>query len=105
MADAPIIYSNGAVLYNDEDDDNKGRLQVTSTQQVDNLNASFLQGKVPSDFIQNVASGSTGMHQDDASNLTVKNETIKLVNSAIKIGNIILRSADNGDGLLIGREV
>ena len=94
-------YTNGAVLASG------GRLQVTDQNQVENLNASRLQGKVPTDFV-NVGS-SYGITQNGknvaASSVTVANTGVTYtfdVNSTIKIGNVVIKSSDEGKGILVG---
>lgn len=85
--------------------ENDGSLKVAkkAPTYVENLNAQFLQGKVPNDFVQTVASGSTGIYQNN-NKLTMTNETVEFTgaDSKVKFGNIIIKAAENG--ILFGIE-
>ena len=80
-----------------------GTLEIKNTDNAPsqvNLNSKYFQGKVPSNFVQTVASGATGVYQNGAK-LEMKNETVELDDSStVKFGNIIIQSS--GNGLLIG---
>ena len=97
------IYENGSVLTQG------GGLQVTSTNVVKNLNASQVQGKEPKDFIQ--TGNDYVLSQDaktiEAAGVSVSNASTSInfdTNSTIKIGNVIIKSSDSGNGILIGIE-
>ena len=100
---AADIYENGSVLTQG------GGLQVTDTKVVKNLNASQVQGKEPKDFIQ--IGSDYGLSQTDKTieitGVSVSNTSTSInfdANSAIKIGNVIIKSSDSGNGILIGIE-
>ena len=104
-------YTGGASFQGD-------KLVVTNTGVVGNLNASFLQGKVPTDFLQlgnnfgitQTAAGNTkgvnvtGVVTNLSSSAThVQNSSIDFdANSEIKIGNLIIKSSNGGNGILVG---
>lgn len=82
-----------------------GALKVTDTGIVENLNVTKLQNETPASFIKtsSAASGASGISQNGNA-LTMINETINIdTASTIKIGNLIIKSADNGNGILIGK--
>lgn len=97
------IYDSGAAFLQG------GKLQVTDKNEVDNLNAHQLQGKEPKDFIQTgsvfglTQSGKTAT----AAGVTVSNTSVNYnfdANSTIKIGNVVIKSSNGGNGILIGIE-
>lgn len=89
------VYDNGASF-------RVGKLYVSSTEQVDNLNAEKLCGKGPGDFIQ--TGDNFGISQSGKA-LSMSGETVALdATSKIKIGNIFIQSCENGNGILIGIE-
>lgn len=101
-------YTNGASFQRD-------KLVVTNTGVVGNLNASYLQGKTPSDFVQvgngfGITQSSTGVIGVTGVTTNVNSSTTNITNSivnidtgsAIKIGNLLIQSSSNGDGILIG---
>ena len=89
------IYDNGASF-------RVGKLYVSSTDKVDNLNADKLRGKVLEDFVQ--TGNSFGISQSGKA-LSMSGETIALdTTSKIKIGNIFIQSCPDGNGILIGIE-
>ena len=92
------LYDNGASLRSG------GKLYVTDPSKVENLNADKLRGETPDSFIKtsNAAQGGSGISQSgNQLNMTGENITLDLT-SQIKIGNIIIKSSDNGNGILIG---
>ena len=102
--DAP--YTNGAVLANG------GSLKVTDANRVENLNSSLLQGRDPSDFLQ-IGSDfvNSGITQNGANitanSVNVSNTGVTYIfdtGSTIKIGNVIIKSSDSGNGILVGLE-
>lgn len=124
------IYNNGAVLYNDN---GVGKLALNSRDQVNNLNAELLQGKHANDFLSIGEDYGIIQDDSDPKNLefvgithvknnVTENETnsTKTKNrvteneincthvfdttSVIKIGNLVIKSSDNGNGILIGIE-
>ena len=104
-------YTNGASFQG-------GSLKVTDTVKVENLNASYLQGKVPSNFLQlgndfgvtqNAkvlgATGVTANLSSSAANI-INNSSVNLDESSeIKIGNLLIKSSSDGFGILIGTTV
>lgn len=100
---ATDIYASGASFQQG------GILTVTDTNVVKNLNASQVQGKEPKDFIQ--IGSSYGLSQTgktiEATGVNVSNASTSIdfdANSTIKIGNVIIKSSDSGNGILIGIE-
>lgn len=92
------IYDNGASFRSG------GKLYVTDPNKVDNLNAEKLQDETPESFVKTSSAvhGASGISQSGNS-LSMTGETIVLdTSSQIKIGNIIIKSSDNGNGILIG---
>ena len=91
------VYASGAAF---QTENNKGKLYVTDQGVVENLNAAMLGGASRAAFVEQ---GPTkGITQNDKT-LTMSGETINLdTASQIKIGNVIIKSSDNGNGILIG---
>ena len=100
MADTSV-YSSGASFQG-------GAVKVTDQSVVSNLNVSKLQGKEPVDFIKTTNFGlsqSTGII--GATGVTVSSVGVTKnydTTSIIKIGNVIIKSSDNGNGILVGIE-
>jgi len=102
------LYDNGASFQTKNE---KGRLYVTDRNLVNNLNAEMLDGAHKSDFVkQGTVDGvDYGVSQ---SGKTVNLSGVSVVadkNSTFKIGNIIIASAADGEGvegnaILIGLE-
>lgn len=102
MAVNESVYDKGAAFL-------QGKLKVTDASQVENLNASALQGKQPKDFLQlGTTFGITQSNKSTAlSGVTVTQNSVNVVadtNSIFKIGNVVIKSSDNGNGILIGIE-
>ena len=100
------LYDNGASFQGSS-------LYVNNGNVVSNLNASKLQGKTPSDFINK--DGETGLTQSGkiiGLNGVTMNASSSVMNfsgninldttSEIKLGNLIIKSSDSGYGILIG---
>ena len=97
------IYNNGASFQNENN--TPGKLYVTDRSMVSNLNAELFQNKEPADFlcIDKSSSATYGIKQSGKT-ITMTGETINLDNSSeIRIGNLVIKSADGGNGILIGR--
>ena len=86
------IYDNGASFQG-------GALNVTSANKVTNLNASMLNSKTSDDFLQ-VKGGITQNNDGDIS--FAGRKTIFNTDAEIRIGNVVIKSSDNGNGILIG---
>ncbi len=121
------IYTNGAALYNEN---GVGKLAVKTTQEVENLNSEFLQGKHASDFLgvgegygitqsgktmnltgttenkNNVTENVEGGTKDEHNVTETLRGLTKVFDTAsvIKIGNLVIKSSDNGNGILVGIE-
>ena len=92
------LYDNGASFRGN------GRLYVTDQNKVENLNADSLHGEIPESFVKtsSAVSGASGISQS-GNTLDMVGETIVFdKTSQIKIGNIIIKSSDNGNGILVG---
>ena len=77
-----------------------GKLYVSDTDVVENLNSQKLQGKVPADFVQ---TGSNSGISQSGKTISMAGETINLdTASEIKIGSVIIKSSPDGNGILIG---
>ena len=105
MADtSPAVYSSGAAFYTAN---NIGKLKTTSREKVDNLNAELLQGETPSSFIKtsSAASGASRITQG-TNTLTFNNEVVQFTgaDAKIKIGNVVIKSSADGNGILVGIE-
>lgn len=97
------IYNNGASFQNEN---TPGKLYVTDRSMVSNLNAELFQNKEPADFlcIDKSSSASTYGIKQSGKTITMAGETINLdSNSEIRIGNLVIKSADGGNGILIGK--
>ena len=93
------VYNNGASFQ-------VGALKVTDRNKVVNLNAEMLDGTHKTDFLKQgtVDNVNYGISQNGKT-LSMSGETINLdTASQIKIGNIIIKSSNNGNGILIGIE-
>lgn len=101
MADASV-YSSGASFQG-------GALKVTDQGKVENLNASKLEGRGANDFIKTT---NFGLSQSTGGVIGATGVTVSSVGvtknydttSTIKIGNVIIKSSDNGNGILVGIE-
>lgn len=97
------IYNNGASFQNEN---TPGKLYVTDRDMVDNLNAELFQYKEPADFlcIDKTPSDSTYGIKQSGKTITMTGETVKLDSSSeIRIGYLVIKSADGGNGILIGK--
>lgn len=86
------IYDNGASFQG-------GSLNVTSTNKVTNLNASMLNSITSDGFLQRKG----GITQNNDGDISFAGRKAIFNTSAeIRIGNVIIKSSDNGNGILIG---
>ena len=95
------LYDNGASFQIQND---KGKLYVTDRGKVVNLNAEMLDGTHKTDFLKQgtVDNVDYGISQNGKTlNITGVSATMD-ENSQIKLGNITIKSSDNGNGILIG---
>ena len=107
------IYDNGAHL------NSSGALLVSSNELVQNLNADYLHGTQPKDFVRADFSSSDASAASSANfwGIEQKGKTINLSGvkivadstSQFKLGNIVIASATDGEGvdgnaILIGLE-
>ena len=84
----------------------EGSLKVTDRNEVANLNAEMLQGIHKTDILKQgtVDNVNYGISQNGKT-LDMSGEEINLdTNSQIKIGNIVIKSSPNGNGILVGIE-
>lgn len=85
----------------------KGSISVTDRSPVANLNAEMLEGAHKTDFVKQgtVDSVDYGIVQEGKS-ISMTGESIALdVTSKLKVGNIVIKPSDNGNGILIGIEI
>jgi len=87
------IYDNGASFQG-------GTLKVTNSQVVDNLNADKLHGLDDNDFFR--VGSNYGTNQSGKTTTMTGVTHIYDTTSEIKIGNIIIKPSDNGNGILVG---
>lgn len=124
------IYSSGAAFYNEN---GVGKIYVPTTQEVSNLNSELLQGRHAVDFLRvgdkygvsqnedtprvigftGVTCNKANVTESDINSIKTKTRVTETeascahildTASIIKIGNLVIKSSDNGDGLLIGLE-
>lgn len=95
------LYDNGASF---QTVDSKGKLYVKDRGMVENLNSEMLDGTHKADFLkQGTVDGvNYGISQNGKSLSLSAVTTTMDTTSQIKLGNIIIKSSDNGNGILIG---
>lgn len=124
------VYSSGAAFYNES---GEGKVYVSSRDEVTNLNSELLQGKHAVDFLRvgarygvsqdentpkvigftGVTHNKTDVIENDINGIKTKtgvteteSSCVHILDAAstIKIGNLVIKSSNGGNGLLIGLE-
>ena len=92
-------WTNGASLRNEQ---YGGRLYITDSQPVEHLNADMLDGAHRANLLEQ---GSDFGITQTGKTLSMAGEIVSLdAASQIKIGNVVIKSSDNGNGILFGLE-